>query len=136
MRHTTTPCHTCRRQRHAGTLRLAASNAIKTYLLIFLITYPLHTFASAHTLIGHIATPDGTPLSGCSVILYAAGNDTIPVTGTGSNTSGNYTLQAPTGQYKLRASYIGKTTTWQHIDLTADTAIDTIYMATDPCCTS
>lgn len=135
MRHTTTPYHTCRRQRHAGILRLAASNTIKTYLLIFLITYPLHTFASAHTLIGHIATPDGTPLSGCSVILYAAGNDTIPVTGTGSNTSGNYTLQAPTGQYKLRASYIGKTTTWQHIDLTADTAIDTIYMATDPCCT-
>ena len=135
MRHTTTPYHTCRRQRHAGILRLAASNTIKTYLLIFLITYPLHTFASAHTLIGHIATPDGTPLSGCSVILYAAGNDTIPVTGTGSNTSGNYTLQAPTGQYKLRASYIGKTTTWQHIDLTADTAIDTIYMATDPYCT-
>ena len=130
MRHTTATRHTYH-ERHTGIQFFATTPSITraTALIVIFLLLPIFSFARVCTLSGCIATPDGKPLAGCSVILYAADNDTIPVAGIGSNSSGHYTLQATTGQYKLRASYIGKNTVWQHINLTTDTATDTIYMA-------
>ncbi len=132
MRHTPAIRHTYRPRRYSRLFNLATkSYIVKAFAIIGVLLLPFLSFAHDYTLKGCIATPDKQPLTGCSVILYAADNDTIPITGVGSNASGHYTLRATAGQYKLRASYIGKNTVWQHINLTTDTAIDTIYMTPD-----
>ena len=73
-------------------------------LSLFLI---ITSAASAHTLQGTVVTSNNEPLAGASVVLFASGNDSVPVTGTSSNEQGTYLLQAESGQYSLRASLIG-----------------------------
>ena len=89
------------------------------------------TAASAHTLQGTVVTSDNEPLAGASVVLFASGNDSVPVTGTSSNEQGAYSLQAESGQYRLRASFIGMKTVWHEVSLSQDTRLDNIVMLTD-----
>ncbi len=98
----------------------------------FLSLFLIITFAaSAHTLQGTVVTSDNEPLAGASVVLFASGNDSVAVTGTSSNEQGAYSLQAESGQYRLRASFIGMKTVWREVSLSQDTRLDNIVMLTD-----
>lgn len=98
------------------------------FLSVFLI---ITSAASAHTLQGTVVTSNNEPLAGASVVLFASGNDSVAVTGTSSNEQGAYLLQAESGQYRLRASFIGMKTVWRDVSLSQDTRLDNIVMLTD-----
>ncbi len=84
----------------------------------------------AFTLQGFVTTTtDNTPLAGCSVVLYTAGNDSVPVTGTSSNEAGYYSLQADGGEYLLRYTFIGMDTVVRPLSLHSDVVCDTVALS-------
>lgn len=97
-------------------------------LILFIIFSPT---ASAYTLQGTVVTADREAMPGASVVLFAVGNDSVPVAGTSCNEQGAYLLQADGGTYRLRASFIGMKTAWHDVTLSQDTRLDTIVMQTD-----
>ena len=105
--------------------------AILRHLTLLATIFVTVITASAHTLQGTVVTSDNEPLAGASVVLFASGNDSVPVTGTSSNEQGAYSLQAESGPYRLRASFIGMKTVWRDISLSQDTRMDNIVMLTD-----
>lgn len=77
--------------------------------------------ASAHTLQGTVVTADREAMPGASVVLFTTDNDSVPVAGTSCNEQGAYLLQADSGSYRLRASFIGMKTAWRDVTLSQDT---------------
>ena len=105
--------------------------AILRHLTLLATIFVTVITASAHTLRGTVVTSDNEPLAGASVVLFASGNDSVAITGTSSNEQGAYSLQAESGQYRMRASFIGMKTVWRDVSLSQDTRLDNIVMLTD-----
>ncbi len=106
-------------------------NRITSFITALAIYIAAVSAAQAYTLQGVIASAGNIPLPGASVVIFAAGNDSVPVAGTSSNEKGLYSLQADCGSYRLRASFIGMKTAWRDVTLSQDTRLDTIVMQTD-----
>ena len=104
---------------------------MKHLSILLFSTLAIALSASAYTLQGTVVTADQSPMPGASVVLFAAGNDSVPVAGTSCNEQGAYLLQADGGTYRLRASFIGMKTAWRDVTLSQDTRLDTIVMQTD-----
>ena len=100
-------------------------------LCILPVLLSITAAAQAYTLQGVIASAGNIPLPGASVVIFAAGNDSVPVAGTSSNEKGLYSLQADCGSYRLRASFLGYKTVWREVKIAADTRLDTIVMPVD-----
>ncbi len=83
--------------------------------------------AMPYTVQGIVYSSDNSPLTGCSVVLFSNGNDSVPVTGTCCNEQGVFSLQAEQGEYRLRASFIGMSPVSRTLLLDSDLTCDTIW---------
>ena len=90
-------------------------NRITSFITALAIYIAAVSAAQAYTLQGVIASAGNIPLPGASVVIFAAGNDSVPVAGTSCNEQGAYLLQADGGTYRLRASFIGMKTAWHDV---------------------
>ncbi len=87
--------------------------------------------AMPYTVQGIVYSSDNNPQTGCSVVLFSNGNDSVPVTGTCCNEQGAFSLQAEQGEYRLRASFIGMSPVSRTLLLDRDLTCDTIWMEPD-----